>query len=91
MKLENLTPEQLEKAKACKTPQEILDLVKEEGLELTEDELDTVAGGEGFWTGKNCPKCGSERTMMAWQENGKMDPNIRVCVDCEHEFTVAQG
>jgi predicted ribosomally synthesized peptide with nif11-like leader len=47
MKFENLTPEQLAKAKACKTPEDYLALAKEEGYELTNEELDQVAGGAG--------------------------------------------
>ena len=45
----NLTPEQIEKAKACKTVEDLLALAKEEGVELPEDQLEAVAGGEGSW------------------------------------------
>ena len=45
MKFEELTPEQQEKARACKTPEEIIELAKSEGYELSEEELDDVAGG----------------------------------------------
>ena len=31
MNFENLTPEQMKKARACKTPEDILALAKEEG------------------------------------------------------------
>ena len=48
MKFEDLTPEMQEKAKACKTPDEILALAKEEGYELSDAELDQVSGGD-FW------------------------------------------
>ncbi len=52
MKFEDLTPEQQEKAKACKTPEDMLALAKEEGYELSEEELNSIAGGEDFW---DCP------------------------------------
>ena len=48
MDFENLTPEQMEKAKACKTPEDILAFAREEGYSLSDAELETVSGG-GFW------------------------------------------
>ncbi len=45
MNFEDLTPEQKEKALACKTPEEMLALAKEEGYELSEEELTGVSGG----------------------------------------------
>ncbi|MBP3885196.1 MAG: Nif11-like leader peptide family natural product precursor [Olsenella sp.] len=45
MNLEDLTPEQQERARACKTPEEILALAKEEGYELSDEELDSISGG----------------------------------------------
>ena len=45
MKFEDLTPEQQEKAKTCKTPEEVIALVKEVGYELSEDELAALSGG----------------------------------------------
>lgn len=45
MNYEDLTPEQMEKAKACKTPEELLALAKEEGYELSEEDLNAVSGG----------------------------------------------
>ena len=38
MRLEDLTPEQKEKALACKTPEELLALAKDEGYELSDEE-----------------------------------------------------
>ena len=45
MGLNRLTPEQIRKAKACKTPEELLALAKEEGYTLSEEELQSVSGG----------------------------------------------
>ena len=48
MKFNGLSPEMREKAKACKTPEDVLALAKEEGYELSDDELEAVNGG-GNW------------------------------------------
>jgi len=40
-----LTPELREKAKTCKTPEEMIKLAKEEGYELTDEDLDGITGG----------------------------------------------
>ena len=45
MKYEDLTPEQMEKARSCKTTEELLALAKEEGFELSDAELGEIAGG----------------------------------------------
>ena len=45
MDLKNLSPELQEKAQACQNPEELLELAKEEGYELSEEELESVAGG----------------------------------------------
>ncbi|MBQ9042199.1 MAG: Nif11-like leader peptide family natural product precursor [Eggerthellaceae bacterium] len=48
MKFDDLTEGQKAKAQACKTPEEVLALAKEEGYELSDDELEAVSGG---WLG----------------------------------------
>ena len=54
MRFEDLTPEQREKAKACKTPEEILSLAKEAGYKLSDEELENISGG-GFWCFDHTP------------------------------------
>ena len=55
MNFEDLTPEQKERAKVCKTPEDILALAKSEGYTLTDEELDAAAvGGGACWC--NCTK-----------------------------------
>ena len=51
MNFENLTEEQKKKAQACKTPEEMLALAREEGYELSDEQLEAVSGGwdcDGF-------------------------------------------
>ena len=43
----SLTDEQKEKAKACKTIDELMEFAGKEGLELPDELLDAVAGGYG--------------------------------------------
>lgn len=41
----SLTPEQMEKAKACKTAEELAAVASEEGFELSDEALEAIAGG----------------------------------------------
>ena len=51
MKFENLSPELQEKARQCKSPEEILALAEEEGYELTDEEIAGISGGDwSCWT-----------------------------------------
>ena len=43
-----LTPEQMEKARACKNPDDLVELAKSEGIELTDEQLDAIAGGTWY-------------------------------------------
>ena len=55
MDSQNLTPEQIEKARACKTGEELTALAEEVGVELSDEELDGISGGS--WA-SDCPKEG---------------------------------
>ena len=52
MKLEDFTEEQKEKALKCETADELLALAKEEGIELTDEDLEMISGG--FKWGDTC-------------------------------------
>ena len=41
----NLTKEQKEKIKACKTQKELLRVMSEESIELTDDQMEAISGG----------------------------------------------
>lgn len=55
MKFEDLTPEQQEKARACSSTEELIELAKAEGAELSDEELDGLAGGSDWYCASVCP------------------------------------
>ena len=55
----DISSELKEKILACKTPEDILALAKEEGYELSDEELDGISGGWCLTNQKECPdRCG---------------------------------
>jgi hypothetical protein len=45
MRLEDMTPEMVEEAKKCETPEERLAFIRENGVELTDEQMEGIAGG----------------------------------------------
>lgn len=45
MDVKDLTPEQIKKVVACETGADVVAFVRNEGVELTPDQLDAIAGG----------------------------------------------
>ena len=43
-----LTPEQMKKARECKSSDDLVELAKSEGVELTDEQLDAIAGGTWY-------------------------------------------
>ena len=89
--LKGLTNEQLEKVKNCKNNDELLALAKEEGIELTDEQLEAVSGGacsEPTERINVCPVCGS--TNVVYQEDDRFSRHTYhcECVDCQHRWTV---
>ena len=80
MNIDDLSPELQSKVQACETPEDILDLAKSEGYELSEEELVHVAGAGAFpWNlPSNCPRCGSENIYHY--------TNDFYCRDCGHQW-----
>ena len=73
--LKGLSEEQIAKIKACKSQDELLVLAKEEGVELSEEQLSAVSGGGCFSTNK-CPKCGSDDYKKIEKIEEKVDKRI---------------
>ena len=62
--VKGLTDEQIEKASRCHSEAELLALAKEEGIELTDEQLAAVSGcacdpHQQFRT-RECPQCGEQ-------------------------------
>ena len=79
MDLKDLTPEQMEKLKACKTGEEVLALAKAEGKELTDEQLEQVSGGEWndfmYEEKATCLQCGKTSLRNAARDAPTHCPN----------------
>ena len=87
--LKGLTEEQIAKLKECKNQEEMLAMAKEEGLELTDEQLESISGG--CFTAESCPKCGStdiERMISTHYFMGKLDSQERFkeCQNCGYAW-----
>ena len=49
MRFEDLTPEQRERVRACKSGDELARLARQAGVALTDDELSQISGGVAAW------------------------------------------
>ena len=92
--LKGLTEEQIAKVKACKNQEEVLALVREEGIELTDEQLEAVSGGNCI-TGERCPRCNSDQVVIyEWDkwENYEFKGNWRSkqCKSCGHQWGFEQ-
>lgn len=81
--LKGLNKEQIEKLKACKNNEEVLALAKEEGIELTDEQLEAVSGGNCM--DFDCPKCGGTIDY-----NSCDDYYNYKCPHCGYAFKKAQ-
>lgn len=76
--LKGLTKEQIARVKACKNQEEILALAKQEGIELTDEQLEAVSGGMCTHEAI-CPKCGAT-AVFAYTDHF-YDPHYK-CPNC---------
>ena len=81
--LKGLTDEQIAKVKACKNSEEILALEKEENIELSEEQLETVSGDCGTILEATCPDCGSKNVNYRMDQHA--GPQYH-CLDCGCRF-----
>ena len=89
--VKGLTDEQIEKASRCHSEDELLALAKEEGVELTSEQLEAVSGGacgphQQFRT-TACPRCG-EQMQGEFIETTPGDGKYHFrCLNCGHHWT----
>ena len=66
--LKGLTDEQISKVKACKSQEELLKLAKEEGIQLSDEQLEAINGGCHVFNptgGPMCFECGSKNLISS--------------------------
>lgn len=96
--LRGLSDEQFEKARACKTSEELLQLAMDEGVELNDDQLEAVSGGGCDKTPQSnggvqnngvisCPRCYSSNVTRA--QTSVIDPTDSAyiayeCLNCSY-------
>lgn len=79
MTYEDLTPEQQAKVQQFESTEELLAFVENEGLEISDDELNGIAGGEGWGDRqRRCPICQSTG-IDVYVDHFK-------CRKCNHEW-----
>ena len=84
--LKGLTDEQIAKVKTCKSQEEILSIAKEEGIELTEEQLEAVSGGCSTGNHPPCPSCGGTETEPKGY-NDVWGYTYYRCFRCNYIFT----
>ncbi len=87
--LRGLSEEQIAKVKACSSPEEVLRLAKEEGIELSDDQLEAVSGGACTKDPIHCPACGStEYNKRARAFAHRVYGYYLTCKSCGHQWEV---
>ena len=87
--LKGLSEEQIAKVKACKNQEELLEVAKAEGIELSDEQLAAVNGGVCTSTPEfTCPKCGSKKVKTVLKENSIAEWYGNTCGACGHYWIV---
>ena len=87
--LKGLTEEQIAKVKACKNQEDLLNVAREEGIELTNEQLEAVNGGICTSTPSfTCPICGSDQIKTVLNENSIAEWYGNTCKKCGHYWIV---
>ena len=82
--LKDLSPELQEKAKDIKTQEELLEFLSDNDIEIPEDALDAVSGGNGCGNNDDCPQGGKHDWAKVQVYEGGMYAIFR-CRKCGKE------
>lgn len=87
--LKGLSKEQIEKARKCKSNEELIALAKEEGVELTDEQLETVNGGfcSDTTVQSNCPKCGTKCSTEVHKDSYVELIGYFKCPNCGYKWS----
>ena len=88
--LKGLSQEQIEKASRCKNQEELLALAKKEGVELSEEQLKAISGGNceehHVFKETDCPQC-HEMVKGAYIETTPGDGHYHyICPHCGYQW-----
>ena len=88
--LKDLSAEQIAKVKACKNHEELLRLAKDEGVELSDEQLAAISGGSLCRSTPTftCPKCGSKKVKTRYNENSINTWYGNDCQECGFHWNV---
>ena len=88
--LKGLTPEQVEKARKCHDSKELLELAKNEGIQLNDEQLEAVSGGACDFEAKGvvCPICKSPKVRFTHNPhaNNSEGETIYTCEKCHFSW-----
>ena len=92
--LKGLTEEQITRVKACKNAEEMLSVAKEQGVQLSDEQLQAVSGGGCSGTSTKlkegkllCPYCHSDDTCTTYKANSC----YYYCFRCNKTFDYPLG
>ena len=87
--LKGLSKEQIAKVKNCHNQEELLKIAKQEGIELSDEQLEAVNGGWCTSTPDfECPVCGSKKVKSKYCESNMATWWSNTCEGCGHHWTV---
>lgn len=86
--LKGLTTEQINKARKCKSNEELLALAKEEGVTLSDEQLEAVSGGfcSDTTVTSVCPKCGTKVSDEVYNDSYNTIYVKFKCPKCGHKW-----
>ena len=88
--LEGLTEEQIAKVKEFKNHEELLKVASDEGIELSEEQLEAVSGGGACSSsGRKCVTCKSTNIKLEYSRIGPVfRDDYYTCNDCHERWYV---